>query len=238
MFRMYSHVWERGGASMHGPGYLNADKGDKPWLREFILREHSGDWFAAIADSGKKHVVPFATLNPPGRSGVVMLDDLPVMVPDDTALTPRMCALLTAGPSKAEIEAGQYAHQNYARCMRQILEFEELHAAERGGAWFRLSLWLSQRDETITAARVAAEKEAHAERKGKRAPRNANRGGDPRSSARVSPAGREGTAALGSTPRSATDRSVGVGEPKAVSHSDGGPSRRDDSKQGHLPGID
>lgn len=38
--------------------------------------------------------------------------------------------------------------------------FEQTYAYLRGGAWFRLAVWLAQRDEEAVAQRLAAEKEA------------------------------------------------------------------------------
>lgn len=76
-FRNYSHLYERGWRSLpfgddgsQARGYVNASKGEKPLIRTFLSREHAGEWFAAIADSGQKHVIPWAPLNGPGVSRV------------------------------------------------------------------------------------------------------------------------------------------------------------------------
>ena len=78
-FRNYTHLWDE-------RGYANASKGEKPVIREFLARNHAGPWFAAIADSGQKHVLPFARLNGPGRPGIVLLDELVVRVLPDAYL--------------------------------------------------------------------------------------------------------------------------------------------------------
>lgn len=161
-----------------GLGYINASKGEKPAIREFLAREHRGIWFAAIADSGQKHVLPFTPLNGPGsRSGVVLFEESLVTVPDDQSLIGDMTALLTAGVTKDEIGSGNY----YIRTMRERRElaqgFEAGHGHERGSPWFSLAIWLAQRDEEESARRVAAEKEAKGGRKAKKKTGNA-RGGD------------------------------------------------------------
>jgi len=88
-WRGFSHLWE------DGWGYRNANKAEKPAIREFIEREHAGDWFAAIADTGQKHVIPFTPMNGSGRAGLVLMDELRVQVPDDTSLIARMADLDT-----------------------------------------------------------------------------------------------------------------------------------------------
>ena len=59
-FRLTSHLFELGGE------YLTPNKGDKPAIRRFLRRQHLGPWFAAIADSGQKHIVPWTPINGPG----------------------------------------------------------------------------------------------------------------------------------------------------------------------------
>lgn len=198
--RNYSHLYEAGWSSPefaavkdekgevvghNGPaglGYVNASKGEKQLVREFLARKHEGIWFAAIADSGQKHVLPFAPLNGPGsRSGVVLFEETLVTVPDDQSLIDHMTELLTAGVTKDEIDRGDY----YVRTMRErremAREFESSHGHERGSPWFALAIWLAQRDEEEVERRLAAEKEAkkNAGRKAKKTARNKGRGADP-----------------------------------------------------------
>lgn len=239
MFRMYSHVWERGWSGKQASQYANADKGEKPLLRAFIEREHAGDWFAAIADSGKKHVLPFAPMNAPGRGGLALFDDLLVSVPSETRLIGVMVSLLTAGPSKAEIETGQYSQQNWARCMSEIRAFEETHGRERGGAWFSLALWLAQRDEEQVAARVAAEKETKgAERARKGTSKNAGRGAASGRAKRIPEEQRgERAEALDATRGSPEGGDPDDGERGGVGVSNRPPDASRAAQQGRLPGI-
>src|SRR5690606_14793178 len=151
-------------------------------VREFLARKHEGIWFAAIADSGQKHVLPFAPLNGPGsRSGVVLFAETLVTVPDDQSLIDRMTELLTAGVTKDEIASGNY----YVRTMRErremAREFESSHGHERGSPWFALAIWLAQRDEEEVERRLAAAKEAkkNAGRKAKKTAGDQARGTTP-----------------------------------------------------------
>lgn len=176
-FRMVSHLFERGWEGVQAPEYANATKGEKPLIRSFLERDHGGMWFAAIADSGQKHVLPFVQWNPRGRSGVVLLDELVVKVPSTLDLVGEMTALLTAGATKEEIESGRYGQRAYALCCERVLSFERANASHRGGAWFTLALWLAQRDEEAVAARMAAEKEAKSvKRAAERKPKDTDRG--------------------------------------------------------------
>lgn len=138
-FRNYSHLWEAG-------AYSNASKGEKHVVRSFIERAHSGQWFAAIADSGQKHIIPWAPINGPGRSGRVMLDELQVDVPEDVSLISDMTAMLSGGATKDEIAIGSYRSATWATMGAAVAEFERAHQRLRGGAWFSLALWLAQRE--------------------------------------------------------------------------------------------
>lgn len=165
-FRNVSHLWEDGWSSpefgavkdessglvvgYNGPsglGYVNASKGEKPLLREFIERDHTGNWFAAIGESGQKHVLLFASVNGPGRSGVVLFEDSSVTIPRDTSLIGSVADLLTAGANKESIESGEYTSLAWQLCEEKIRWFEEQHRRERGSGWFSLAVWLAQRDE-------------------------------------------------------------------------------------------
>lgn len=150
-FRNYSHLWDE-------RGYANASKGEKPMIREFLAREHAGPWFAAIADSGQKHVLPFAPMNGPGRSGSVLMDEQLIQVPQSLALVDAMTELLTLGVTKDELARGEY----YVRTMRDLRDpvhdFEWERGGERYSGWFTLALWLAQRDEEEHARHDAEKK--------------------------------------------------------------------------------
>ncbi len=167
-FRNYSHLWEDGWNDSDAFGdsgeqcadYVNASKGQKPLIRKFIERGHRGPWFAALADSGQKHVIPFTPLNGAGRSGLALFDELAIQIPDNTSLIGEMTELLTAGATKDAIETGEYTWGAMSRCARRVMEFERERSGERGGSWFTLAIWLAQRDEEDVAARLEQEKEA------------------------------------------------------------------------------
>jgi len=149
-FRNYSHLW------CEAAGYSNASKGEKPLILSFLRAPKRGRWFAAIADSGQKHVLPFA------RMGGVRFEEADVALPRDAAgwaVVDDLSALLTAGATKDEIARGVYEARAYQLARDKIEAFERAHSGLRGGAWFDLALWLAQRDEEMVAIRLAAEKE-------------------------------------------------------------------------------
>lgn len=153
--RLFSHLYD-------ARGYVYANKADKAAIRAWLSAPKSPPWFAAIADSGQKHIIPWAALNLDPFVGYVRFEERDV--PADCRLLAEAvdvtCALLTAGATKAEIETGGYRPETWMRCEAQLREYEARFGAERGGGFFELVLWLSQRDEEQVAARMAAEKEA------------------------------------------------------------------------------
>lgn len=238
--RMYSHLYEAGEPAT----YLRLNKGDKPAMREFLARRHGGLWFAAIADSGQKHVIPWAPLNGPGRAGSVLLDEQLVNVPDDQSLIDEMAELLTAGATKAEITSGDYAARAYQLASEQVITFERRNGGKRHSSWFTLAIWLAQRDEATVAARQAAEKEARAQRgkgrgrgaKGKAAV--ADGGGRTRVARGVSAnATGKRSEALGPTRNAATKRGTNVRDTGGVVDRDATTPADRERGQGRLPGI-
>lgn len=163
-FRNFSSLYEEGwsgvafGQSGALPCYANASKGEKPLIRDFLARRHGGVWFAAIADSGQKHVLPFAPMNGPGVRGNVLFEEMIVPVPADQSLVPDATALLTAGVTKDEIISGSYYPRTWAENELQVREFERQHSGERNSGWFTLALWLSQRNEEEHARRTEEKK--------------------------------------------------------------------------------
>lgn len=226
-FRNYSHLFEEGWTpppcgedTSPTRGYLNASKGEKPLIRDFLLRPKQGTWFAAIADSAQKHVLPWAPLNAPGVRGLVLMDEALVSIPDNPRpLVDDIMELLTAGVTKDEVLSGNYTPRAFQLAQEMVIAFEAGHGAgKRGSEWFALAVWLSQRDEEQVAVRVEAEKQARADkaaRKGKdgkgrtakrgaEAPREAahgNGGGDPHHEARVPRERRERDEELGGAPK-------------------------------------
>lgn len=157
-FRNYSHL-------LDGGTYINASKGEKPAILTFLRGRKTGVWFGALADSGQKHVLPWAPLNPPGIGGTVLFDDTQVRLPRDASgwrIVDDMIALLTAGATKEEVSTGTYGSRAWQMCRGLIEAFEVTHSGQRGGAWFGLAIWLAQRDEEAVQERIAAEKEAKA----------------------------------------------------------------------------
>lgn len=168
--RMYSHFFD-------GVDYRRLNKGDKPVMRDFLRRKHARPWFAAIADSGQKHVLPWTPVNPVGaKTGRVLFEEQLVTL-GDWQIVDDTSELLTLGATKEEIERGSYGSRAWQLCHDQIVMFEEHHGSQRGGSWFALVVWLAQRDEEQVQARLSAEKETKRAKSGKgstRTPRKAN----------------------------------------------------------------
>lgn len=176
-YRNVSHLWcER-------DGYVTASKGEKPLLRQFLDTEHPGLWFCAIAEH-EKHVLPFARMNGPGRSGIAVFADKQVAVPDTMELVTAMCSLLTDGAIEAEIGSGNYGTRAWMRCEESIRAFESQWSVERGTEWFSLALWLAQGDKEKIKRRQAAEKE---EQRAKAARRKADASRDRKRAGRTKP---------------------------------------------------
>lgn len=165
-FRNFSHM-------VDDHEYVNASKGEKPCVRRWLRGRKHGAWFAAIADSGQKHVVPFAPVNPPGAvGGIILFEEAVVQLPRDDAgwrVVDELARLLTDGATKDSVTSGAYTPGEYQRCADAIFAFERSHASLRASPWFALCVWLAQRDEEAVAARMAAEREAKSRGKTKRA---------------------------------------------------------------------
>jgi len=164
---------------------LKFNKGNKPEMRAWLRAPKEGPWFAAIADSGQKHVIPWTPVNPPNtRRGAIMFEETLVTIPIDHAsgwtLVDRMTTLLTAGATKEEVERGEYGQGSYQRCAEEIRRFEENWSDKRRSPWFALALWLAQRDEETVAKRMEEEKAARAAKKEAQRDRRKGEGATPK----------------------------------------------------------
>lgn len=217
--RMWSHLVE-------GASHVRVNKGSKPAMRAFLRRSHASSWFAAIADTGQKHIVPWCPVNAPNQTGgQVLFEESLVILPsseDGWRLMDDITTALTAGATKEEIGRGDYGSRAW-----QLLGHEALRALEgslathRGGSWFELALWLAQRDEEQVQARMTLEKETKRGRTSKGKGKNADSGGAARAAISVPPnSGVQRAEALGSAARS--DARVGTvdGDAGRVAHHD------------------
>lgn len=130
-----------------------------------------GESFACVADTGQKHLLPWAPINSRGARDYRVLFEERMVSVGDWALVDALTLLLTAGATKEEIGRGDYGPRAWDLCGAALRVFEAAHASERAGGWFELALWLAQRDEAATEARMAAEK---AERSAKKERTNAS----------------------------------------------------------------
>lgn len=242
--RMYSHFVE-------GSAWLRVNKGQKPAMREFLRRPKTEPWFAAIADSGQKHVIPWAPVNAPGLRGFALFEEALVELPDENGwvLVDDIANALTDGATKEELLPGAWSARAYTLLGLERIElFEETWGALRGGPWFELAVWLAQRDEEKVAARMAAEKAANAEKKAqakeanrvdrkarKGAPADADRGGRARPAKRVpADAGLQHAEALGPDLGPAPRRGEDQRDAGAVVHGDAAGSPAVEPEQGQL----
>jgi len=138
--RHFTHLWCE-------DGYLALNKADKPAILSWLRKPKLNTWFAAIADSGQKHILPLAPMNPAGaQPGIVQFEERRVEI-GDWRLVDDMVKLLTLGVTKEELFAGTYRRRTMVAHTPEILVFEHQWSAIRGGHWYALSLWLAQRGE-------------------------------------------------------------------------------------------
>jgi len=154
----------------------NASKGEKPRILAWLRGTKRAPWSCAIADTGQKHVVCYAPINLGGR-GRVRFEEAEVALPsaDGWAIVDDAVALLTAGATKEEMGTGDYTARAWTLCGDAVRAFEDRWGAMRGGSWFAMVLWLSQRNEADVAVRLAAEAASKKTKKARTSGRNQER---------------------------------------------------------------
>ena len=157
--RMTSHL-------VDDRGWQRYHKGHKPAIRAWLRGPKDGEWFAAVADTGQKHVVPWTPINPSGAAiGRVLFEERLVTI-GDWAIVDALTALLTAGATKEETIRGEYGPRAWQLAGPMLRTFESSFGArERGGGWFELAVWLAQRNELEVEQRMADEKKSREEKK-------------------------------------------------------------------------
>lgn len=129
------------------PILVTATKGEKKVIREWLQRPKGGPWFAAIAESGQKHVIPLAPMNE-ARQRLVQFEEQTIELPDSFwELVRAIEDALTLGLTKEGIETGQYTVRQYQLYEAVIETFESDWSHERGSPWFDLALFLAQKRE-------------------------------------------------------------------------------------------
>lgn len=135
--RMHSHLFD-------GLSWLRLTKADKTTMRAWLRRPKGAGWFAAIADSGKKHIIPWAPVNGAG-SGVVLFEERVVTL-GPWELVEAMEDLLTQGVRKPELERGDYGPRAWHQAAAGVQAFERAWGTKwRASGWFELGVWLAQR---------------------------------------------------------------------------------------------
>jgi len=140
--RMFSHLYDE-------RGYIYAMKDRKPLIRDWLRAPKRGRWFAAIADGGKKQLLPWTPINDGGSGGAINFEQRIMHLPAASAwaLVDAITDLLSWGITKAEVGRGEYGVNTCRDHWARVRDFEHINGRDRGGAWFDLALWLAQRDE-------------------------------------------------------------------------------------------
>ncbi len=211
-------------------GYRSFSKGEKPAIREWLSQPKTGWWWAAIADTGQKHVVPWTRYNPPGARGIVRFEerDVPMGAWSDVET---VMAALTAGITKDEITTGQYTARAWTLAEAHVRAVEVLATRHRGSGWWALVVWLAQRDEEAVAARLEAEKQTKAAKK----ERKNGQGAAARSGARRRGVADDGDTQRVSGERSQSDEPLGPA-PRPPASGDAVERDRRDAGDGVAPG--
>ena len=215
-------------------GLITATKGEKPVIREWIARPRKGPWFAAFAESGQKHVLPWTRWCPAGsRIGVVRFEERDAHVSLDALdlMCREMCSLLTAGATKETMETGLYSPAQWRLCPEAIELFEGRWAYRRGSDVFALSLWLAQRDEAEVAARIEREREQLAAKKAAEKEQKSGKRRKEHGRAEA-PVGGVAARAASGVPRERGERSDALGAP-ADEAACSGEDVRDDRRVDH-----
>lgn len=219
-YRNYSHLYDEGDE----PRYRNASKGEKPVILAWLRAPRRGLWFAAIGETGQKHVLPWTPINGPGGR-LVRFEETDVRLPSHPngwGLVDAAAALLSGpGCGKAMIETGRYGQEAWRQQAEAIEEFEAVHGRTRSSAWFRLAIWLAQRgDDEDDRGPEAAEAD------------RADSGVRPRRPRRVPGAGREPAEALAADPEPDAGRGQELDDGAGVD--DQGAARAPDPRAGQL----
>lgn len=140
--RQWTHLYE-------GGTYSRFNKGNKPAILAWLRAPKRSPWFAAIADSGQKHVLPWTPLNHGTTRGAIRFETATLRLPDATGwlLVDDMVDALSAGLTKDEIGKGDYRVRNWSQNADVIRQFESTWSGARGSGWWQLALWLAQRRE-------------------------------------------------------------------------------------------
>ncbi len=143
-FRNYSHCVEIDDGKI---SYFNSTKADPDRVTEFLRKQKHGTWFCAVAESGQKHVIPWAPPNAPGIRGVVSFDDVIVSIPDGDqwGLLDAIENLLLLGVPRVAIRDGRWSFNTIRDHRSVVQEFDAAWGHERGGGWFLLICHLSKK---------------------------------------------------------------------------------------------
>jgi hypothetical protein len=137
-WRSYSILFDAGGVRA-------ISKGDKPAILAWLRSPKHGNWFAALTETGQKHTVPNAPVNPGDTQHEVVLFEDRVIAIGDWAMVDAISAFLTSGPSKEEVDSAEYKVDSVIQHSASIDAFEQQWGRQhRASPWWDLALWLAQ----------------------------------------------------------------------------------------------
>lgn len=200
--RLYTHVW-------HNGQYHAWNKADKALLREWLRAPKMGAWFAAVAESGQKHVLPWTPCNPPGSAvSRFRFEERDIVIPArGWDLVDDITDLLSSGVTKDEIGTWRFG----TRAMEDARRFRARWGSYRTSHWFAFALFISQRDEAEYDRRKRGQEHRRAE-------------------------GRSmGLDGPGGVPRDRRESAQALG-PDPGANQDGGSHERDGGRVGHIRG--
>lgn len=142
-FRNYSHMVEFDGEQVI---YGNASKADNEAIVTFLRRPKAGAWWCAIAESGQKHVIPWARRNGPGAAGSVAYEELAVPLTSEYQwqMFDAIEGLLARKIPRGAILDGRWTVELIRKHGEAIGQFDNAWQHERGGAWFRLACQIAR----------------------------------------------------------------------------------------------
>jgi hypothetical protein len=130
---------------------LSKSIANKQVIAAWLRAPKTGTWFAALSDTGRKHVLPWAPINTAtSGNGLVWFEDRRVAI-GDWQMVNDMSRLLTAmrdggaftdDLAKEEIGSGQYEVESIISTEPLIDAFEAMWAQHRASSWWELALWL------------------------------------------------------------------------------------------------
>jgi hypothetical protein len=137
--RLFTHLWS------DNYGYEFYTKKDKYLIFKWLCKKNKGDWFCAISDSGKKHILPWTPFNFSESIGSVIRFETDNIILKDfwIDLVNDNSELLNVRITKNEILNCDYTYKSYLLNSELIFKYEKKWSNIRNSNLFKVCLWLS-----------------------------------------------------------------------------------------------